>query len=586
MTLEFFKKHNLSSSDSIRGSKDSRNKCENDNIKACFERVLLRSSKYSFWTDLLGLFLIFGFIFTFELGNRPLATPDEARYVEIPREMVVTGDYLTPRLNGVKYFEKPPLFYWMQAASIKAFGLQEAAMRLWVVLFAILGCLATYVFSQKYFNRAAGIASSLILGSSVLYFSLGRLIILDMPVSVIVTLILYSFYQAINEPLGLKRRYWFYGFSILCGLGVLTKGIMALAIPGPIIILWATYTKQWKNVFPVYLPTSLAVFLAVSVPWHLLVSLNNPEFAYKYFIVEHFMRYTTDVHLRYKPMWFFIPIVIVGFLPWSAFLPQAFRKTWANRKNSLYLFLLLWAVWVFGFFSVSNSKLVPYILPMFPPLAILVGSIIGDLWEQNHNKNSSLIIYSILSIVLCIAGGATIFFFPELLGEKSDLLKYIYTLMSIFFISGLGVLYYLKQQKIAISIIAVSSLIISFTLIYAAPYIQRPSIKSLTEIIKTKYTPGDQIVSFMAYYQDLPVYTQQIVMVVEAKGELEFGTTVEDTTSWMVKEEQFINSWNKGQKMWVIGRKTELEHLLNRHPNFSYSIVAEDHGNVLFTQKF
>ena len=579
-------------------------------------------SKRSFWLDLLGLFFVLGFMFTFELGNRPLATPDEARYVEIPREMVATGDYLTPRLNGVKYFEKPPLFYWLQAASIKAFGLKETAMRLWVTIFGVLGCLATYAFSQKYFDRSTGIASALVLGSSALYFSLGRLIILDMAVSVIITVVLYSFYQAINEPVGTKRRLWFYGFSIFCALGVLTKGIMALAVPGPIIVLWLILTKQWRNVFPVYMPSSLILFFAIAVPWHLLVSLQNPEFAYKYFIVEHFMRYTTDVHLRYQPIWFFIPILIIGFLPWSAFIPHALKNAWDNRRAPLYSFLLIWIAWVFSFFSISNSKLIPYILPLFPALAILIGNAITNLWRQGHQNLSPLYIYATSSIFLCFAGGSVVYFFPELLNEKVGLLNYIHTLVGVFFISGLTVLWYLRRfrikisdcafddlvfesvtvlttstfralwikvlrlrpSQIAISIIGFSSIVILFTLIYAAPYMQRPSIKPLVEIINQNRKPGDKVVSFMAYYQDLPVYTEQTVMVVEAKGELEFGTTVEDTTSWMIKEEQFMNLW-KEQKMWIIGRKTELEHLLNRHPNLSYSIIAEDQGNVLFTQK-
>ena len=260
-------------------------------------------------------------------------------------------------------------------------------------------------------------------------------------------------------------------------------------------------------------------------------------------------------------------------------------ESWKNRKNTLYLFLLIWSGWVFGFFSISNSKLIPYILPMFPPLAMLIGNVISKLWNQSSENDSSLGIYSALSIFICLAGCIMTFFFSEFLHEKTELFKYIHILIGIFFISALGTYYYSKQQKIAVSIIVASSIMILFTLVYAAPHIQRPSVKPLTEIINSNRKPNDKIVSFMAYYQDLPVYTNQKVIVVEAKGELEFGTTVEDTTSWMIKEEQFIDLWNKDQKLWVIGRKTELDHLLNRHPNLKYSIIAEDHGNVLFTQK-
>lgn len=558
---------------------------------------------------LLSCLLIF--FFTLQLGNRPFATPDEARYVEIPREMIATGDYITPRLNGIKYFEKPPLFYWLQSASIKAFDLQEGPMRLWVTFFAFIGCLATYAFGKANFGRTTGIFSTFVLGSSVLYFSLSRLIILDMPVSILVTLILFSFYQGFQATAGPRRRLWFYCFSIACALGVLTKGIMALAIPGPIIVLWLTLTGGWRRTLPVYLPTSLLLFFLIAAPWHILVSLKNPEFAYKYFIVEHFMRYTTDVHLRYKPVWFFIPILIIGFLPWTAFLPTAISDAWKNRKSSLNSYLLIWAGWVFAFFSVSNSKLIPYILPLFPAMALLIGKCLSDVWNNAapQNKKSLYTYNSFFSIALCLLGGAVTIYFPELLEEKANLLPYIHSLMWIFFISGLLTLTYIQRKdtylslenlagsifvrifnlrsaQVVIGILCASSIAILITLINAAPYIQRPSIKPLAEIIQSQKKSEDRVVSFMAYYQDLPVYTRQTVTVVEAKGELEFGTTVEDTTSWMIKEKQFLDLWQQKQKIWAVGRKMELDRFQNLYPTFKYKIVAEDSGNILFTQSF
>lgn len=529
------------------------------------------------------------FFFTFQLGNRPFATPDEGRYVEIPREMVATGDYLTPRLNGIKYFEKPPLFYWLQASNIKMFGIQEGPMRLWIAFFAFIGCLATYAFGKTNFDRTTGIFSAFVLASSVLYFSLSRLIILDMPVSILVTLILYSFYQGFEAESGTKRRLWFYCFSISCALGVLTKGIMALAIPGPIIVIWLTVIGEWKRVLPVYLPTSLLLFLLIAAPWHILVSLKNPEFAYKYFIVEHFMRYTTDVHLRYKPIWFFIPILIAGFLPWTAFIPASIMDAWKNRASSLNSYLLIWAGWVFAFFSISNSKLIPYILPMFPAMALLIGKSLRDIW-LDRGKGKLYIYNSFFCITLCLLGCGIINYFPQLLEEKIELLYYIHILMAIFLINGVLTFIFAQifklhsSQRVLISMLCISSIAILFTLINAAPYIQRPSIKPLAEIIQAQKQLGDKVVSFMAYYQDLPVYTRQTVTVVEAKGELEFGTTVEDTSSWMIKEEQFLKLWHEKQRVWGIGRKAELDRFQNLYPNFKYKIIANDSGNILFTQ--
>ncbi|MEI8295579.1 MAG: phospholipid carrier-dependent glycosyltransferase, partial [Alphaproteobacteria bacterium] len=252
------------------------------------------------------------------LGDRSFATPDEARYVEISREMLVTGDFVTPRLNGVKYFEKPPLFYWLQAGVMKVFGSSEFAMRMVTVAIAVGGVVATFAFAASIYGLLVGAVAALILATSPLYFGLAHLIILDMSASVFVTLSLFSFYKAITSTSTHRRRLWFWGFAVACGLGVMTKGVMALALPGPVIVAWLTATKQWGRLRPFYPFSSLIIFFSIVIPWHAAVSLANPEFAYKYFIVEHFLRFTTNHHEHYQPIWYFVPVVLLGLFPWIA----------------------------------------------------------------------------------------------------------------------------------------------------------------------------------------------------------------------------------------------------------------------------
>ena len=545
-------------------------------------------------------------LFSFQLGNRPFATPDEGRYVEIPREMVATGDWVTPRLNGVKYFEKPPFLYWLQACSFKVFGLNELGMRLWIVIFATLGCVATYAFGQSIFDRVTGLMAAGVLATTALYFSLARLIILDMVVSTWVTLALFCFYQALYKPPSQARRLWFYGFSAACAFGVLTKGIMALAVPGPFIVLWLSYTRQWRLLMPVYLIGCCAVFLAITAPWHILVSLKNPEFLYKYFIVEHFLRYTTTIHARYKPVWFFFPITLVGLLPWTTFLYGASsssrgaagdaviqEKTWMATLTSFvrhdegrHSFLWIWTGWVLLFFSVSNSKLIPYILPIFPPLALLIGHSL----RQAYLSWSRTVFYqhSFIMIALGTVGIILPTAIPDVLDGKVALLPFIYALSSFFLAHGLLVILCLKRHalKIAIASIGVTAVIMTIILGAAAPHVQRPSLKGLVGIILDQQKVGEPIASFLTYYQDLPLYSQQRVMVVGAKGELDFGTTVEDTTEWMVNEDAFLQQWQKAQregyKIWAIGRLHDLEVFKQKHPSFHYKVVSIDHPNVLF----
>lgn len=460
-------------------------------------------------------------------------------------------------------------------------------MRLWLVVFAVIGCLATYAFGRSCFDRTTGITASLVLGGSVLYFSLGRLITLDMPVSILVTLSLYSFYRAIESSAGPKRRAWYSAFAASCALGVLTKGVMALAVPGPVILIWLTLARQWHRVLPAYIPTALLIFLAITAPWHILVSLKNPEFAHKYFIVEHFLRYTTTVHLRYQPMWFFIPILIVGFLPWTAFVPAALVRAYRDRAHSVNSFLLIWIGWVFVFFSISNSKLIPYILPLFPPVALLIGRVVGGLWQKKQTSPRIFYGVGITLLIGSLAGSIAPYVDQTLLIGKEFLVPYIDLLRGTFFVSGLFIVLAIRRhrmsQKTILAAIFGVSAVVAVVLIFASPHIQRPSIKPLVDTFLLQKQPGDKIVSFLSYYQDLPVYSQQTVVVVEAKGELEFGTLVEDTRSWMMPESSFLELWQK-QKIWAVGRKTALDQFCQRQPDFKCTIIKQDNGNVLFTQ--
>ncbi len=169
--------------------------------------------------DLITLTVLICLLFTFMLGNRPLSVPDEGRYVEIPREMVASGNYLTPRLNGVKYFEKPVLFYWLEAFSIKLFGLNEFTLRLWPALFALFGCLAVAVAGARLFGRRTGLLSAVVLATSLLYYGLSRAIILDMPVSILLTLALLSFLMGTHEVAGSEAPALLMGFRCLCRAG-------------------------------------------------------------------------------------------------------------------------------------------------------------------------------------------------------------------------------------------------------------------------------------------------------------------------------------------------------------------------------
>jgi 4-amino-4-deoxy-L-arabinose transferase-like glycosyltransferase len=528
---------------------------------------------------LLALLLIA--LYFFDLGERPFATPDEGRYVEIPREMVATGNWVTPRLNGVKYFEKPPLFYWLQATVQKYVGLNEVTMRLCTVLFALLGLGATYLFCRRYLTRQTSLNATLILGSSVLYFSLSRLIILDMPVSILNTLGMFAFYRGFHASSLVARRLWFYAFALSCALGVLVKGIMCLALMGPVIVAWLTLMGGWAHLRPFYPLSTMLVFVAVAAPWHVMAALENPEFLHKYFVVEHLLRYTTTVHMRYQPFWYFVPVILLGMLPWQGLLFTTLAKARQSFKASrLHSFLWLWAAWVLLFFSFSNSKLIPYILPLFPPLSILMALAFERADVYKLSVSSSLM-FLVIGAGLLMAE----LFFPELKTDKQTLGLYLQFLAVVMILGAALVFEYRRRggQKLFHCMLLLQ-VVVALTLIKAAPSLQRPTVKPFAAYINAHKSPGDRIVSFMSYYQDLPVYVGQTVTVVEAKGELEFGTQVEDTSAWMVDSAAFNTLWQQGV-VWAVGRESEVLAHVARTPSFPYRVIMRDNGTILFTNK-
>jgi 4-amino-4-deoxy-L-arabinose transferase-like glycosyltransferase len=548
-----------------------------------------RTSSFS-WLWGIPLLLLW---FSLSLGNRPFASPDEGRYVEIPREMAISADYVTPRLNGVKYFEKPPLFYWLQAASIKIFGIHEWAMRLWTVFFGMLGCFATYLFGRKFYGPQSGLAACLILAMSPLYYALSRLIILDMPMTTLVTLSLFSFLLAVHAPPGLQRRLWAWAFYGGSALAVLTKGLMALAISGPVILIWVLATGRWKDLWPAYIPSGALLFLAIAAPWHILASLKNPDFAYKYFIVEHVLRYTTSMHMRTQPFLFFIPVLLLGLFPWISLLwkgiRHGLRPDLSKDQRNVTLFLLIWAGWTFGFFSLSNSKLVPYILPCFPPLALTLGSYWAKIYESGQGSavRQDIFLFVGMSGALSIGGLATLWMVPRLIDHRPHLWVDFSVLSGLLlFLAGLALLF-LHQQRLkkALATIPLTALVLVIAVIRLMPELQRPSIKPLAEIIQAHKRPDDIVGSYKAYYQDLPVYTNQIVTVVDSQGELEFGCKAEDCSQWMMDEKKFLALWGEEKRFFLIAKFTEIASLNQREPAFHYILLGTDEGNVLITNK-
>jgi len=523
-------------------------------------------SRKSWLTDLLLLALVFAALLGPSIGRRALWEPDEGRYAEIPREMVATGDYLTPRINGIKYFEKPPLVYWATAAAIRIAGTSEAAVRSPIALFALLGGIAVYLAGRRLFGRSAGLWGALALATSPLYLGLGQVLSLDMPVSALLTAALLAFLLAVREPPGWNRRLLLWAFYAAAALAVLSKGLIGVLIPALVIGTWILLTRQWRLIPVALAPTGILVFLAIAAPWHLLASRAHPEFAWFYFVHEHFQRYLTKVHNRYEPPWYFVPVLLGGLLPWTLFLPQALKSAWradsVERRETI--FFALWAALVFGFFSLSDSKLMPYVLPAVPPLALLVGRWLGSLVEDRlgaGEKRSPLLpaLWGLLSLGLILA--AAVAFWPtppEGTKDRAffDLLGGFRPVLALCF-AAIGIAPFLfdrqrNRRSTLVALIMGNALLFILLGVLAPRFDAYRSAKPLAQDLLTNLQPGDEVASYHFYPHTLAYYLKRRITIVGYTGELEFGTRHDDTRAWVIDDSEFWRRWNGPRTMYVM----------------------------------
>ncbi|MDR2681458.1 MAG: phospholipid carrier-dependent glycosyltransferase [Holosporaceae bacterium] len=517
------------------------------------------------------LALVLSIFFAYDMGIRRFADPDEGRYVEIPREMVVTGDYVTPRLNGLKYFEKPVLFYWMQAASQKIFGLQETSMRLWTVIFAVLGCLMVCFMGSRYYSNTIGVASAGILATSLLYYAHSRLIIIDLVLSVFMSGALWCFFAAFvkknptsheSPPKSSQQKAIIVGMYVLSALACLTKGLIGMVLPAFVAFLWILFTKNWKKIPQMlYLP-GIFSFLLVFLPWHICVMKQNDDFFHFYFVVEHFLRYTTTMHDRYQPVWFFLPVLLLGFAPWTGFSLIAIKNgvvaAWKKKSTSSEnVFFLCWIGGILGFFSFSGSKLIPYILPLLQPLALITGIYIVKSLES---RSGNLRIGALLNIFLFAIMAAAYFFLKPTIADvlqDHDAITLIHVLGAIALaamVTLLAVAYpkYLKISPLnALLVFLFLAANMMWVINKGSVYYQdvrKPSTKKMAEFVRLNKNPDDEVFCYDRYYQDFPVYANSTVSVVNFVGELEFGANAEKDKKVLWQEDEFWEFWNTTEK--------------------------------------
>jgi 4-amino-4-deoxy-L-arabinose transferase-like glycosyltransferase len=508
---------------------------------------------------LLILLLAFVLLWFGTLEHRRLINPDEGRYSEIPREMVASGDWLTPRLNNIKYFEKPALQYWATAAAFTVFGEHHWTARLWPALTGFLGVLATAFATMRLFGLQAGLIAGAVLGGSVLWNVIGHVNTLDMGVSFFLAAAVFALCLGQRDDASPREsQRWQDAAWVLLALAVLSKGLIGLVLPAATVVAYALWQRDWGFILRIRPLRGLLILLAITAPWFIAVSLANPEFAHFFFIHEHFQRFLTKTHGRYQPMWYFIPILLIGMLPWLGSLAQglaAGARSEAGKRFQPRRFLLVWAVLVFVFFSVSGSKLASYILPIFPALAALIG-----LHLAGYATSRRIEWHALPAVVV---GTVCLFLVPFVTHFASDKVPvalyeayqpWLYAGAGALLVSGLLAFWLGRQGRSVASVFALAFGGFAFGQGFLLGHDTLGSVHSAHDVamaIRTQVPADAPFFSVDTYDQTLQFYLKRTTTMVAYRDELGFGIS-QETHKFIPDVAGFERAWHAAPVAWAL----------------------------------
>jgi 4-amino-4-deoxy-L-arabinose transferase-like glycosyltransferase len=505
----------------------------------------------STWPRWLWLALVVVAVLWFAtLGTRRLLNPDEGRYAEIGREMLVTGDWVTPRLNGIKYFEKPPLQYWMTASAYKVLGENEFAARLWSGLTGFAGIVLAGFAGVRLFGRAAGTMAAAITASCLLYLVIGHINTLDMGLSFFLELTVFSFLLAQRSPTrSAAERNWMLLAWAAAGLAFLSKGLIALVLPSLTLLAYTVVTRELSSWKRLHIVKGLALFLLLILPWLFAAARANPEFLRFFFLHEQFERFLIDSHDRDGPWWYFIPLFALGTLPWTFVALRQFNTAWRldGQTSGLQVrrFLMLWIVVVIGFFSLSHSKLPPYIVPVIPMFALALSDVFTRLKAQALRTHLLVmgLALGLLGLVIAllpntIAGAKSVDLVADLRPETAiGLLLASVAMLASNHMSGR------KSIELVVIVTGLGVLLGETVLIQGSDALDKTrSGYPLVQPIAAHLDPDTRLYSVGDYDQTLPFYLKRRLTLVNYRGELDFGLSQEPELAIDTVEE-FVRIW-------------------------------------------
>ncbi len=496
----------------------------------------------------IGVFSLFLVVYILLLGTHPLTIPSEARYAEIPREILASNEWIVPHLNGMRYFEKTPLGYWLEAGAMWVFGENLFANRLPTALAAGFSAWWVFILIRRFGKTTQPILGSFIYLTFLFVFVLGITNVLDGVLTAFLTAAVASFFIASQSNDKKERNKYLVLLGIFCGLAFLIKGFLAFVVPFMVIIAFMIGEKRAKDMLSWSVLPIISVVL-ICLPWGIAIHVKESDFWNYFFWIEHINRFMGGDDAQHKePIWYFIPVLLVGAFPWTFLIPAALSNLKSKLLSEpLYRFSLLWFVLPFMFFSLSTGKLAPYILPCFAPLAILLSEGLANHFPTKSQSWGMMIglMLTVLGILVFISMQLNLFDLNPIY-QTEELYKVALIVISL----SVGSFLIMKalqstEQLKALLFYAMSPIALMLALHFVLPqdFLDRKAPERFFVKNQHLITPQTMLIS------DAPLmhavnwfYKRNDVYLFHSKGEMKYGLSYPDAQHRYLETEQLMQA--------------------------------------------
>jgi 4-amino-4-deoxy-L-arabinose transferase-like glycosyltransferase len=530
-----------------------------------------------------GLAALLALVWLGSLANRPLLNPDEGRYAEIPREILSGGDWVIPHLAGLDYVEKPPLQYWATALSYRIFGVSEFSARLYTALSALGLAGLVWFLGRRLWGLETGIRAAAVLAGMFMFVILGEVLTLDMSLAFYMTAGLAGFLMAQQAPA--TQRRWMLLTWIAIALGVLTKGLVAAAIPAAVLVIYSLWSRDFSPWRKFHWSWGLPLFLIIAVPWHWLAARRLDDFLQFFFVHEHFARYLTKVADREERWWFFGWVFLAGTVPWTLTALRVVVGGWRRRTPvqgfDPALFLWIWVVFILVFFSLSDSKLMPYILPAIPALAILIAA------QPAAVLRRDFLVTAILTVVAGVCLGVATFYMGALIPASGGKIYFLQSAKAfreiavLLTVSGLFVWVRGARDATRAAVFLGVGWCLAGLLVIRATALAAPIYSGIGLAAIPAADLDAPLYSVRTYDQSLTFYLRRAPTLVEYRGELDFG--LRKAPDAEIGMAEFLARWESQPQAYAVMDNKTFDNLKER--GVPMRIVVRNVSRVLVARQ-